>query len=59
MLVIAGAVAAGLPVIIVVVLAIVATCFSAFVSPAIGSYLPSLVRDESELGPANSAWSSR
>ena len=58
MLLIAGVVMAGLPVVYVVVLAIIATCFSAFFSPAIGSYLPSLVRDESELGPANSAWSS-
>src|SRR6476646_9320282 len=58
MVVIAGVIIAGLPVILVVVLAIIATCFSAFFSPAIGAYLPSLVRDESELGPANSAWSS-
>jgi MFS family permease len=58
MLAIAGVVIAGLPVILVVVLAVVATCFSAFFSPAIGAYLPSLVKDESELGPANSAWSS-
>ena len=58
MLVIAGVVFAGLPVYLVVVLAVIATCFSAFFSPAIGAYLPSLVKDESELGPANSAWSS-
>jgi MFS family permease len=58
MLMIAAAVAFDAPVIVVVVLAVIATCFSAFFSPAIGSYLPSLVRDESELGPANSAWSS-
>lgn len=58
MLLMAAAVAFNAPVIVVVVLAVVATCFSAFFSPAIGSYLPSLVRDESELGPANSAWSS-
>src|SRR5689334_10175838 len=58
MVVIAGVIIAGLPVILVVVLAIIATCFSAFFSPAIGAYLPSLVHDESELGPANSAWSS-
>jgi MFS family permease len=42
----------------VVVLAVLATCFSAFFSPAIGAFLPSLVKDESELGPANSLWSS-
>jgi MFS family permease len=58
MLAIAGVVFAGLPVYLVVVLAVIATCFSAFFSPAIGAYLPSLVKDESELGPANSAWSS-
>src|SRR3954469_7074026 len=58
MVAIAGVVIAGLPAIYVVILSIIATCFSAFFSPAIGAYLPSLVRDESELGPANSAWSS-
>lgn len=46
------------PTIAVVVLAVLATCFSAFFSPAIGAFLPSLVKDESELGPANSLWSS-
>jgi MFS family permease len=58
MVAIAGVVLAGLPVILVVVLSVIATCFSAFFSPAIGAYLPALVKDESELGPANSAWSS-
>jgi len=58
MLVIAGLVLANAPVILVVILAIVATCFATFFSPAIGAYLPTLVKDESELGPANSAWSS-
>ena len=58
MVLIAAAVAFNMSIWIVVALAILATCFSAFFSPAIGSYLPSLVRDESELGPANSAWSS-
>ena len=46
------------PLALVVALAILATCFSTFFGPTIGSYLPSLVRDESEIGPANSAWSS-
>ena len=46
------------PLIAIVALAILATCFSTFFGPTIGSYLPSLVSDESELGPANSAWSS-
>ncbi len=58
MLLIAGAVLLNMSVWVVVALAILATCFSAFFSPTIGAYLPSLVRDESELGPANSAWSS-
>jgi len=58
MLLMAAAIWLAMPVAVVVALAIVATCFSAFFSPAIGTYLPSLVRDESELGPANSAWSS-
>ncbi len=58
MLLIAAAVILNMSVWVVVALAIVATCFSAFFSPTIGAYLPSLVRDESELGPANSLWSS-
>ena len=58
MLVIAAAVYLNLSIWIIVALAITATCFSAFFGPAIGAYLPSLARDESELGPANSAWSS-
>jgi MFS family permease len=58
MLLIAAAVILEMSVWVVVALAILATCFSAFFSPTIGAYLPSLVKDESELGPANSAWSS-
>jgi len=58
MLAIAGVVLLNFPIVFVVILSVIATCFSAFFSPAIGAYLPSLVRDESELGPANSAWSS-
>ncbi len=58
MVVMAGAVILGAPVILIIALAVVATSFSAFFSPAIGAYLPTLVRDESELGPANSAWAS-
>lgn len=42
----------------IVALAILATCFSSFFGPTIGAYLPTLVKDESQLGPANSAWSS-
>ncbi|HUP83184.1 MAG TPA: MFS transporter [Candidatus Limnocylindria bacterium] len=58
MLLMAGAVYLNLSIWVIVGLAITATCFSSFFSPAIGAYLPSLTRDESELGPANSAWSS-
>ena len=41
----------------VVALTLLAACFSTFFGPAIGAFLPTLV-DESELGPANSAWAS-
>jgi MFS family permease len=40
----------------IAVVALIATCFSTFFYPAFGAYMPSLVRDESEFGPANSAW---
>ncbi|MGH2488662.1 MAG: MFS transporter [Candidatus Limnocylindria bacterium] len=43
---------------LIVALSLLAACFSAFFSPAIGSLIPSLVTDERELGPANAAWSS-
>ena len=57
MLVMACLVALDGPLWAIVTLAILATCFSCFFGPTIGAYLPSLVRDERELGPANSAWS--
>lgn len=57
MLAIAWLVAVGGPLAAIVSLAVLATCFSCFFGPTIGAYLPSLVRDEAELGPANSAWS--
>jgi MFS family permease len=44
------------PLLAIVALAIFATCFSAFFNPAMGAYLPMLVRNERELGPANSAY---
>ena len=44
------------PVWLIVGLAIFATCFAVFFRPSIGSYLPSLVRNEAELGPANSVF---
>ena len=56
MVVLTIATALGAPVLVIVLLAIVATCFSAFFSPTIGAYLPSLVPDERDLAPANSAW---
>jgi MFS family permease len=46
------------PVALIIALSILAACFSTFFYPAIGAYLPSLVEDERQLGPANSAWSS-
>jgi MFS family permease len=57
MLVLAGLVAIHGPLWAIVGLAVLATCFSCFFGPTIGAYLPALVRDERELGPANSAWS--
>jgi MFS family permease len=46
------------PIAPIAALAIVAAGGSAFFYPAMGAYMPSLVRDERELGPANSAWAS-
>ena len=58
MLGLAYLVATNAPLLPIVVLTILAACFSTFFGPAISAYLPSLVRDERELGPANSAWAS-
>lgn len=55
-LVLAVLVLASAPVIWIVIVAIVASCVSTFFGPAIGAYLPSLVDDERDLGPANSVW---
>ena len=55
MLVLAGLVVIGAPVTYIVAIAILAACFSTFFGPALAALLPTLV-DESELGPANSAW---
>jgi MFS family permease len=44
------------PTLAIVGVAILAASASAFFGPAIGAYLPSLVEDEADLGPANSAW---
>jgi MFS family permease len=55
-IVLAVLVVAGAPVLSIVAVAIVASCISTFFGPAIGAYLPSLVDDEADLGPANSVW---
>ena len=57
MVALAVVVASGAHWVALVALSTLATCFSAFFGPTIGSYLPTLARDERELGPANSAWS--
>ena len=44
------------PVVLTVALAIFATCFAVFFRPSMGAYMPSLVRNEAELGPANSVF---
>jgi MFS family permease len=46
------------PIEAIVVVTILATCLSSFFGPTIGAYLPSLVNDESDLGPANTAYAS-
>jgi MFS family permease len=55
MVALAGLVLIDAPVWVLAGLAILATCFSTFFGPAISALLPTLV-DESDLGPANSAW---
>jgi MFS family permease len=40
----------------IAIVTIVATCFATFFYPGFGALMPSLVRDEAEFGPANSAW---
>ena len=55
MLALAAAVALDASTVAIVVLAILAACFSTFFGPAIGALLPMLV-DERDLGPANAAW---
>jgi len=44
------------PVLSIVAVVILASCIATFFGPAIGAYLPSLVDDEADLGPANSVW---
>ncbi|MEO7294697.1 MAG: MFS transporter [Candidatus Limnocylindria bacterium] len=55
MLVLVAAVVVDASTIVIVAISILAACFSTFFGPAIASLLPMLV-DESDLGPANSAW---
>jgi MFS family permease len=43
---------------LIAALAISAAGGSSFFYPALGAYLPSLAKDERQLGPANSAWAS-
>jgi len=56
MLVLAALVGMGAPVAGIIAVAVVAACVSAFFGPAIGAYLPTVVADERDLGPANSLW---
>ena len=56
MVVLAILVAIDGPLWAITVVAMLAASFSTFFYPAIGALLPSLVRDEREFGPANSAW---
>ena len=58
MLAMAWVVAIDGPIAAIVGLAVLAACGSAFFYPTIGAYIPNLVRDERELGPANGAWAS-
>jgi MFS family permease len=58
MIVMAVLVASGGSTLAIAVLAILATCGSAFFYPAMGAYLPALAKDEQQLGPANSLWAS-
>ena len=46
------------PLVVLAALAVLAACFSTFFYPAIGAYVPNLVENERQLGPANSAWAS-
>jgi CRP-like cAMP-binding protein/predicted MFS family arabinose efflux permease len=56
MVVLAALVSIDASVMLIIAVTIAATCFSAFFGPAIGSYLPTVVGDERDLGPANSLW---
>ena len=56
MVVLAVLVSVDAPIWAIALVAILAASFAPFFYPAFGALLPSLVRDEREFGPANSAW---
>ncbi|HUG29825.1 MAG TPA: MFS transporter [Candidatus Limnocylindria bacterium] len=56
MLVLAGLVIVDADIVLVAAVVMVSACFSPLFYPAIGALIPSLVHDEAEYGPANSAW---
>ena len=56
MVILTGLVLVNAGIVPIAIIAFIATCFSTFFYPAFGAYMPSLVRDEAEFGPANSAW---
>ena len=56
MIVLAVLVSIDAPVISIIAITILAACLSSFFGPAIGAYLPTVVGDERDLGPANSLW---
>lgn len=56
MVALAAAIAVEAPIAVVVGLVVLAACGSSLAGPALSAYLPSLARDETELGPANAAW---
>jgi MFS family permease len=56
MVALAATIAAGAPIAVIVVLVVLAACASSIAGPSLYAYLPSLTRDETELGPANATW---
>jgi MFS family permease len=58
MIVLTALIIANGPLVLIAAFAILAACGSTFFYPAMGAYLPSLVTDERQLGPANSAFAS-
>jgi MFS family permease len=56
MVALAAAIAVGAPIGVIVALVVLAACGSSIAGPALYAFLPSLTRDETELGPANATW---